>query len=91
MVAVSAKTCARCNSFAMHLGTPPPGHLLITGGNATGKSTFVSALAWKFRHDRSCLARTITVKCRDLVGKKTDVVRQELKKQLMMACGWHQH
>ena len=64
------------------LGTPPPGHLLITGGNATGKSTFVSALAWKFRHDRSCLTRTITVKCRDLVGKKTEVVRQELKKAI---------
>ena len=64
------------------LGTPPPGHLLITGGNATGKSTFVSALAWKFRHDRSCLARTITVECRSLVGKKTPDVRKALKKAL---------
>jgi SpoVK/Ycf46/Vps4 family AAA+-type ATPase len=64
------------------LGTPPPGHLLITGGNATGKTTFVSALAWKFRHDRSCLARTIKIKCRSLVGKKTLDVRNAIKKAL---------
>ncbi|KAI5071916.1 hypothetical protein GOP47_0014167 [Adiantum capillus-veneris] len=78
-VSLSPELQAKCYK----LGLPSPGYVLLHGPPACGKTKLALAIANELERNSSILCHRVMVKCAELVGEQTQVVRAAIREAVL--------
>eukprot|EP00252_Welwitschia_mirabilis_P015602 TRINITY_DN3444_c0_g1_i8.p1 TRINITY_DN3444_c0_g1~~TRINITY_DN3444_c0_g1_i8.p1 ORF type:complete len:1188 (+),score=284.39 TRINITY_DN3444_c0_g1_i8:127-3564(+) len=75
----------QCGRIFSRFGLPVPGHVLLHGPTASGKTHLALALARHFEDNPEILAHIVILRCSELAGEQTESLRKALLKYVSEA------